>query len=349
MIGIVYDESFLMHKPPRQHVENPERVLAIMSALNPLRPIIDGPVRGALDWVRRVHDEFYVETIEGACGQGPMFIDADTYVSPRTCEAAVNAVGAVIRGVDRVLSGEWDSAYAVVRPPGHHAGFSGRALMAPTQGFCIFNNVAVGARYALERGVRKVLILDIDVHHGNGTQEIFYSNPRVLYISLHQDPLTLYPGTGFIHEVGEGEGAGFNVNIPLPPGTGDDAYIEALDTVVWPITEQFKPDLIMVSLGFDAHMLERIASLRLTLNTYRELFTKLRNLIGRVRGVVYVLEGGYNYDVLARGSELLVRTMEGREVEVGEEPSETEPTVLARVRKNLEEVREMLRDYWNLA
>lgn len=157
---------------------------------------------------------------------GYVFIDADTYVSPGTCKAARHAVGAVLRGgIDKVLSGEWNAAYAIVRPPGgHHVGHGGRALMAPTQGFCIFNNVAIGAVYAIEHGISRVAILDVDAHHGNGTQEIFYKDPKVLYISLHQDPLTIYPGTGFIDDVGEGEGEGFNVNVPpLPPFTADDA------------------------------------------------------------------------------------------------------------------------------
>ncbi len=348
MIGVIYDDAYLGHRPPRSHVENPGRVMAIIKSIGS-KVVIDRPISEVEEWLLKVHDKDYVRWIDDNCEMGETFIDADTYVSPGTCRAARLAVGAVLRGVDKVLSGEWNAAYAVVRPPGHHVGRRGRALMAPTQGFCIFNNVAVGSVYALNHGVGKVAILDIDVHHGNGTQEIFYSDPRVLYISLHQDPLTIYPGTGFVDEVGEGEGEGFNVNIPLPPFTADDAYTKALDNVVWPIIEEFKPQLILVSLGFDAHMMDGIANLRLSLNTYVYVFKRLRDLVGRVRGIVFVLEGGYNTDVLGRGSEALINVMSNGDAEVNEDTTQSDPRVMARVNSILRDVVNTHRNYWHLA
>jgi acetoin utilization deacetylase AcuC-like enzyme len=348
VIGVIYDDAYLEHKPPRYHIENPSRVSSIMSALYQRNIPIERPVTNVNEWLVKVHDLTYIHQIDSACEGNYVFIDADTYVSPGTCRAARLAVGAVIKGIDKVLSGEWNAAYAVVRPPGHHVGRSGRALMAPTQGFCIFNNVAVGAVYALSRGVDRVAILDFDVHHGNGTQEIFYNDPRVLYISLHQDPVTIFPGTGFIEEVGEGEGEGFNVNVPLPPLTGDDAYQDALNRVVWPIINEFKPQLILVSLGFDAHELETIANLRLSLNTYAEMFRGLRDLIGMVKGVIFVLEGGYNFEVLSRGSRLLVDIMSNRDFEIDEESTVTDPRVKSRVNSVIKEVVGVHKQYWHI-
>ncbi len=167
-------------------------------------------------------------------------------------------------------------------------------------------------------------------------------------MSLHQDPLTIYPGTGFIDDVGEGEGEGFNVNIPLPPFTADDAYMRALGNVVWPIIDEFKPQLILVSLGFDAHMLDSIANLRLSLNTYAHVFRRLRDMIGKVRGVVFALEGGYNSDVLSRGSRLLIDIMSNRDVEVNEGVTQTEPRVMARVNSIIKDVINVHRNYWHL-
>jgi acetoin utilization deacetylase AcuC-like enzyme len=217
--------------------------------------------------------------------------------------------------------------------------------MAPTQGFCIFNNVAIGSAYALSRGARRVAVLDVDVHHGNGTQEIFYDDPRVLYISLHQDPATLYPGTGFIEEIGEGEGEGYNVNIPLPPLSGDDVYGRALDEIVWPMIREFRPSIIIVSLGFDAHEGDPMANMRLSLNSYLRIYRGLREY---GVGVVYALEGGYNYEVLSAGSRLLVETMNGANVEAAEEPTVTNGPVLRRGEEVIREVKETLRSRWSL-
>ncbi len=352
MIGVIYDNAYLEHRPPRNHVENPSRVTSIIKAISDIA-IIERPVNYVDEWILKVHDPDYVRQIDKACGMGYVFIDADTYVSPGTCRAARLAVGAVLRGgIDKVLGwGEWNAAYAVVRPPGHHVGRGGRALMAPTQGFCIFNNVAIGAVYALEHGINRIAILDIDAHHGNGTQEIFYEDPpRVLYVSLHQDPLTIYPGTGLLMMLVRGEGEGFNVNIPLPPFTADDAYMKALDKVVWPIIEEFKPQLVLVSLGFDAHMLDNIANLRLSLNAYAYVFRRLRDMIGKVKGVIFVLEGGYNGDVLGRGgSRLLIEIMSNRDVVVDEEMNQTDPRVMARVDSVIRDVINVQRNYWHLA
>jgi len=343
VFAVVSSEEFLKHRPPRRHPEEPHRVSAILKALGDADRF--NPPLAPRDLLLLVHDEPYVKMIEDACKGPSVFIDPDTYVTPDTCTVARYAVGAVILSLDSVMRGDWVGAYAVVRPPGHHAGRSGRALMAPTQGFCIFNNVAVGSMYALMRGARRVAILDVDVHHGNGTQEIFYDDPRVLYISLHQDPTTLYPGTGFAEEIGEGEGEGYNINIPLPPLSGDDVYDKALEELVWPVLREFKPDLIMVSLGFDAHEGDTIANLRLSLNSYLKIY---RGLASLGVGLIYVLEGGYNYYVLSTGSRLLIDTMRGNDVELIEEATTTIPSIYHRGKEVINNIKRILRNYWNI-
>ncbi len=349
MIGVIYHDVCLMHRPPRSHVERPERALSAYKAARDSGVPIEGPyVENVDQWILKVHEESYVRRIERICREGAMFIDGDTYVSPGTCKAAKAAVGGVLKAVDKVLNGEWNFAFVITRPPGHHAGRRGKALTAPTQGFCIFNNVAVGAVYALEKGLRRIAIVDIDVHHGNGTQEIFYNTSNVLYISTHQDPLTLYPGTGFIDEIGVGDGEGYNINMPLPPGTADDAYKEALERVIRPILDEYKPDLILVSLGFDAHKDDYLANLELTLNSYAEVFKMLKQMIGITKGVIAVLEGGYNLDVIESGTRLILKIMSCEEPEPPEEPSQSDNKVKAKTDVMIKSLIEVLRQYWKL-
>ncbi len=352
---VIYDDVFVRHRVSRYHPENPGRITSIVDHLRRLNlfdTFVVRPARADVNDVLLVHERSYVDRVLELCGRGEeLFIDSDTYLCPDTCRAAITAAGAVVTGVERVMAGDLKSFYAIVRPPGHHSGIRGIALNAPSQGFCIFNNVAVGARYALARGAKRVAIVDVDAHHGNGTQEIFYDTSRVLYISTHQDPLTLYPGTGFVDEVGRGDGEGFNVNIPLPPGTGDDDYIDIFDGIVMNVLDQYKPDLVLVSLGFDAHARDAIAELRLSLNSYEHVFRSVMELARRkgVRGVGFVLEGGYDFDVLARGSEILVKMIAGLEYKVGDDRTETRISAKTRVRELTRRLREVLSRYWKVA
>ena len=351
---MIYDDAFLKHRPPDFHYENPNRVQKIVSHLREtglLDRLLVKPRAASVEEVCLVHDRKYVEIVLKMCERGGMYIDGDTYVSPGSKDAALMAVGAVLTGVDLILRGEIKVFYAPVRPPGHHAGIAGRALTAPTQGFCIFNNVAIGAEYAIRKGVKKVAIVDIDAHHGNGTQEIFYTRSDVLYISIHQDPYTLYPGTGFVHEVGEGEGEGFNVNIPLPPGAGDDIYEQVLEEIIQPVLRQYRPDIVLVSLGFDAHAADPLTELEATLNTYEALF---RLLVGEAekgtfRGVGFVLEGGYVGEILAKGSEILLKIALGQQYTVDEKKTTTRSSVIAQARSRLREIRQIQSRYWNLS
>ncbi|PYQ19223.1 MAG: hypothetical protein DMF79_13110, partial [Acidobacteria bacterium] len=232
----------------------------------------------------RVHTEEHVSLVASSRGRTFRF-DPDTQAGPRSYDAALLAAGAAADAVDRVLLGEIDRAFCAVRPPGHHA-TADRAM-----GFCLFNNVAVAAAQALHRGLKRLMIVDFDVHHGNGTQDIFYDDPRVLYLSSHAFPF--YPGTGTLDEVG--------VNLPMPPGLGDEEYARVYRTIAEPIGRAFDPELVLVSAGFDAHRGDPLAGMDLTRKGYAELTEVCLAIAeGSARGrVVIALEGGYDLDAIA--------------------------------------------------
>jgi len=220
----------------------------------------------------------------------------DTYVMPQSYDIARLAAGGVIHAVDTVMRGESKNALAAIRPPGHHA------TISEGMGFCLLNNIAIAARH-IQRTykLQRILIVDYDVHHGNGTQDIFYDDPSVLYISTHQSPL--YPGTGTTAEVGAGSGLGYTINIPMPPGVGDQGYLQVFEQIVCPAVERFEPQFILVSVGFDAHWADPLAHMKLSLSGYDRLARQLITLAelwceGRI---VFVLEGGYNLEVLSHG------------------------------------------------
>ena len=353
MFALIYDDIFIRHRSDTYHPENPGRLISIVEHLkskNLFNKYLIQPKIAKIDDVIKVHDEKYVKKILELCDKYEFtYLDGDTYLCSYTCQAALTAVGALIKGFEMINEGTIKSFYALVRPPGHHAGRRGKALTAPTQGFCIFNNVAICAQYAIEKGLKKIAIIDIDVHHGNGTQEIFYDTSKVLYISFHQDPYTLYPGTGFIHEVGYGDGEGFNVNIPLPPGTGDDMYREIFDEIVLNILEQYKPDLILVSLGFDAHIEDPLAQLSITLNSYSYVIEKIWKFINKhnVKGLGLTLEGGYNLNVLAKGSEIIVKILTNQEYEIPDKETESRLTVESKCKEIVQDIKNVHKKYWS--
>ncbi len=241
--------------------------------------------------ISRVHDLVYVEAVEAFCRAGGGQLDPDTSVTPGSWATALRSAGAVLQAIDALRGGECDVAFAAGRPPGHHA-VRDRAM-----GFCIFNNAAVGAA-RIAAGGERVAIVDWDVHHGNGTQDMFYDDPRVLYVSTHQSPL--YPGTGLLRETGAGEGEGTNLNLPFPPGTAGDTFRAAFDTVVMPVIERFAPDWLIISAGFDAHRNDPLAELQLTSADYADMANRLKSLVP-ARRVLAVLEGGYDLEALTYG------------------------------------------------
>jgi acetoin utilization deacetylase AcuC-like enzyme len=294
---LVYDEVFLKHETGA-HPENRERVRRVYEILSegPLAARLGrlDPVSATRQDLLLVHEERYLDLLEGLPESEYSALDPDTLMGPGSLEAARAAAGAVTAAVGAVTRGEYRTAFCLVRPPGHHA-LPGRAM-----GFCIFNNVAVGAAHALERaGHERVAIIDFDVHHGNGTQAAFYGDGRVLFVSLHQHPF--YPGTGAADETGSGDGLGRTLNIPLPAGSGEDAYVGAFEGAVAPALEAHRPSIILVSAGFDAHRADPIGGMRLESSSYGEITRRIAALAGRFSEgrVVSVLEGGYNLAALA--------------------------------------------------
>ncbi len=304
-----YDRLFLEHNWPG-HPENRARLERIMARLHEeellTRMTLVSPHPVPLDLLARVHDAAYVGGLQTFSEQGGGYIDADTYVGPRSFEAARLAAGGAAELVRAVLERRAHNGIALVRPPGHHA------VRAIGMGFCLFNNIAVAAQTALDEfDLHRILIIDWDVHHGNGTQDIFYSSPQVLLFSTHQYPF--YPGTGGVGEIGEGAGRGYTVNVPLPSGVGDEGFRRVYDEILVPIAERFRPELILVSAGFDAHWDDPLAGLRLSLPGYWALSQAVLSLADRLCAgrMVAVLEGGYNLTVLSNAVADLCRALLG--------------------------------------
>lgn len=283
-VGLVTDPLFLRHDTGPGHPERPDRLRAVLAAAASL-PLVPLPPRDA---TRRelegAHDPAYIASIEGRIAKGATHLDADTAVCHDSFDAAVRAAGAALALGEAWLGGRIDAGFAAVRPPGHHA------CRARAMGFCLFNNVAVLAR-SLQAAGKRVAILDWDVHHGNGTQEILWEDPAILFASLHQHPL--YPGTGFEWETG----AGNIVNVPLPAGSGGEEYMEALRTRVLPRFDAHAPDVLLVSCGFDAHERDPLARMRLTSSAYGD-FTRL---FARWP-ILSLLEGGYDLQALSEST-----------------------------------------------
>lgn len=334
---VYYSEVFKRHVPPYRHPEAPDRLDYLIEGVREAGGRVKEPKMREDVWqlIHLAHDKNYVNLINKLCEKGQGEIDGDTYVSPGTCEAATLAVSAVADAVEKR-----ETALIAARPPGHHAGFMGRALTAPTQGFCIFNTAAIAALYVGEG----TAVVDIDVHHGNGTQEILYDKD-LLYISTHQHPATLYPGTGYPEEVGEGRGEGYNINIPLPPQVGDDVYIKVVDEVVIPLLRQYDPKVIVVSLGWDAHRDDPLADLNLSLKSYLYFFDQVLKM---QKLTVVVLEGGYNRSVIKNGTEALLRLALRGEFAPKESATETAHSVYKHFETTMREVRQYAGRYWRL-
>ena len=297
--GLILDNVFAGHPAPAGHPERPERVQAVLEevekweAFSRLERIAVVPALE--EWILDVHTWEHFQRVKATAGQPPCQLDPDTYASQHSFDIALQAAGGQVRLTELLLAGEIGSGFAIVRPPGHHAE-SDRGM-----GFCLFNNVAVAAQWAIRSQVAKrVAVVDFDVHHGNGTQEIFYSRSDVLYVSTHQYPF--YPGSGHFSEMGEGPGQGFTVNFPIPAGMGNHFYCSLYSDLILPIVESFQPELILVSAGYDAHREDPLAGMNLDFSGFGQMVNLLNRVAGKVcQGrILYVLEGGYNLQVLSR-------------------------------------------------
>jgi acetoin utilization deacetylase AcuC-like enzyme len=292
---VITSSRFADHVTPPGHPERVERFEAMEVALAGWRHgggrLVEPRPAEDTD-LERIHDAGYIDSIRTLRGRAAM-LDADTFVSPESDEVARLASGAVLTGVDHVLDGPFGSrAFAAVRPPGHHAERD-RAM-----GFCLYNNVAVGAAWARQRGVKRVAIVDFDVHHGNGTQRAFYDDPSILFISSHQFPF--YPGTGAADEIGHGDGTGFTVNLPMEAGCVDGDFAQAYQQVTIPVLREFRPELLLVSAGFDAHQRDPLAGMRMTTEGYGLLISLLLAAADELCNgrIVFVTEGGYDTSAL---------------------------------------------------
>jgi len=287
---LISSKRFQEHTPPPGHPERPERAEVfdrIAAAWRAGGGRVVEPRRATREEVRRVHDEAYVASIEALDGR-PAMLDPDTFTSPESVTVAWLAAGAAVQAMEHALD-TGETAFALVRPPGHHA------ERDKAMGFCLFNNVAVAAAAAVARGLSRVAVVDIDVHHGNGTQWMFYDDPRVLYVSTHQFPF--YPGTGAAGETGTGAGTGFTLNIPLAAGARDADYERAYATVAAAL-DRFAPQLLLVSAGYDAHADDPLASMRVTTEGYAQIVRTLAGAASRCP-MALVTEGGYDLDALA--------------------------------------------------
>jgi acetoin utilization deacetylase AcuC-like enzyme len=306
--GFIFHPEFLSHQTGPHHPEEPARLTAItrhLEAIGLLNELVYlEPTEPSLDWLMLAHTPQHIRTIEQACARGVKALDPDTYVSPASYRAALLAVGGALQAVDQVLDGRVRNAFVALRPPGHHAERD-RAM-----GFCLFNNVAIAARYAQQQyGLKRVLIVDWDVHHGNGTQHAFEDDPSVLFFSTHQYPF--YPGTGRASERGNGPGLGYTINVPLAAGCGNQEYIEVFEKILYPAAQAFRPDLVLISAGFDAHREDPLAGMHVTEGGYERLTTIVRDIAEQCCAgrLVSLLEGGYNLEALARSVERHLRTL----------------------------------------
>ena len=353
--AIVYSRRYLSHKTGFSHPESPNRLQSIMERfernemLGEAFGVMIEPRLASREEIELVHNPKYVQYVKESCERGVTHLDSDTPICPESYDVARLAAGGLLLACEKIATGEFSNAFALVRPPGHHAGVNGRALAAPSAGFCIFNNVAIAAKKLRgDSRFERVLIIDFDCHHGNGTQEIFYRSSSVLYVSLHQDGRTLFPGTGFTHEVGEGQGMGYTVNIPFPPGSSDDAFAKAMSEIVEPITKQFRPKWILISVGFDALHDDPIANIDLSTEGYRELFeTTIRLADSLCQGrCAATLEGGYG-KTLPDAALAAIAAMAGASYDPDDKRRKTLPRIMKQVEIVLEEVKDTLSTYWS--
>ncbi len=295
--GYVYHPIYLRHDTGR-HVEVAARLEAVIAHLEETglksKLTLIEPRPATVDEIALVHQRDYIKEIEETAARGGGWLDPDTVMSPDSYQAALYAAGGVIRAVEAVMGEEVANAFALVRPPGHHA------TANQAKGFCLFNNLAIAAKYALAKyKLERVLIIDFDVHHGNGTQATFYDSPQVMYISTHEYPF--YPGTGAINETGSGEGRGTNLNIPMPAGCGDEEYLEVFEQIVIPASRRFNPQLILVSTGYDGHWADPLAMMQLSVGGFAQMAKIIKELADElcVGRLALTLEGGYNLEALA--------------------------------------------------
>jgi acetoin utilization deacetylase AcuC-like enzyme len=310
MIGIVSDPVFMNHDTGENHPETLYRIPYIHSLFSPPGEgiLMVEPFEAGIDDIHLNHSKDYIDLIKRGCARGSGYLDPDTAYSSGTFDTALKAAGSLIKLVQMSIQKQMSGGFAFVRPPGHHC------LYDRAMGFCIFNNVAIAAKKAQEAfGIKKIMIIDFDVHHGNGTQESFYPDDSVLYFSTHQYPY--YPGTGSLKETGHKNGDGFTVNCPMTYGKNDGEYIGVYTYVMAPVLKAFNPDLVLVSAGFDAHVLDPIGGMQLSSKCYGTISGIIETAAKEAGApVVYVLEGGYSLEGQKESSAEVISVMKGGDI-----------------------------------
>ena len=305
--ALVTDRGYARHFAGRSHPERPERIQAMIDMTDSFhRAGLEHrvPREATLDEIALCHDNSYVQEVRETSNFDRFDFDADTHACRDTFRTALLAAGGVLTAVETVIDGAADNAFAMVRPPGHHA------LPDRAMGFCFFNNVAIAAQWLIKkRGLGRVMIVDWDVHHGNGTQEMFYESPEVLYASTHQFPH--YPGTGSLREIGTGRGEGYTINAPMPADFGDDEYLRFFDEFILPIGRKFNPEFILVSSGFDCHWRDPLAQMRVTEEGFIAMARRVKKLAAECCGgkMVAALEGGYDIEALVNSGRAVLEEL----------------------------------------
>ncbi|HEY1686084.1 MAG TPA: histone deacetylase [Tepidisphaeraceae bacterium] len=301
MVGLCLSREFLRHRVTPGHPERPERILAIEQAITDAglmqKMMLINPKPADEGTLQTIHSSQYIQSVRQICEAGGGMLDADTPVARESFGIAQLSTGALLSVCDAVMSGQIRRGFSAARPPGHHA------LPDSAMGFCLFANIAIAAKYLQNQyNLERIAIVDFDVHHGNGTQACFESDPSVLFISVHQDPRTLWPGSGFGEETGTGAGQGFTLNIPLMPGADDAVYLRTINEQVIPRVEEFQPQILLLSAGFDAHQDDPLAQMCVTTEGFGEITRQLCDLANRCCGgkVISALEGGYNLHALGQ-------------------------------------------------
>ena len=331
---IVFSEQFSKHNNIA-HPENAQRLQVMMEEIKKT------PFYKDLDFIKpemlpeealyEIHSERMIEQIKEMSTEYEAWVDLDTYVCKSDYETARLAAGGLLKACNNVIEGKADNAFALIRPPGHHA------TKNRSMGFCLFNNAAIAANELTKQG-KKIMIFDFDVHHGNGTQDIFYDRKDVIYQSFHLFPH--YPGTGDTKEIGIGEGKGYNVNVPLTHGNGDNAISQVLNKVFLPIAKQFKPDMIIISSGYDSHHLDPLGGLRLTSHFYAEIISKLQKIQPKI---VCTLEGGYNLEWIGKCLVSQLGQMIGNPIDFGDTTPEDE-----NVNEVINNITNEMNRYWKI-
>ncbi len=358
--GIVYDDIYLSHRIGT-HVESHERLIAIMDYLKEKQLFEDPnfklikPRKATIEQIKYVHTESLIEDVKEICELAEKTgriqnLDMDTAVSAKTYEASLYSVGGNLEAADRIMSGEIKNAFALVRPPGHHSNSYKCA------GFCIFNNIAIVAEYLFrEKGIKRIAIIDWDCHHGNGTQQIFYDGTKsdgdLVMFNSHQDGRTLYPGSGFVGEIGSGKGKGKIINYPMPPRAADDVIPIYFDEIISPICEEFKPEFILISAGFDTHWTDNLTMMGWTYQApanYLKLIKTIAKKYAKDR-IIITLEGGYQVDKQAKAVYDCLRVLNDEDNNLEEEESrESEDELLNYMNKKLvPALKDLLNPYWN--